>query len=238
MNRNIEKILKDAGQIKLSAESKSRMKAGIFHYIDKNPILPAQTVSPFTFKLSAAFALVLFLTAYVGVTEASIPGDLMYGLKINVNEMVIKELAFTDKAEAEVAVKMLDRRLEETVELIQEGAEPEDVLTASAGLRTAVEGVADNIENLVENNDLYSALSIIDEHHEILEAHMTEISEINPTTEYSEEILEIIEQIKSHEDNAEAAIDIIEVELDNPTPDATEGEALEEAFKEAQEFIE
>lgn len=116
-----QKLKKEAQKIRLTPGEKALMRARIFG-------LPAQAgarvPSPYvaySFQLTALYryALVALLTVFlvgggtVSAAQGALPGDVLYPVKISVNEGVEELFARTPTARAEVHTKFAQRRLEE-----------------------------------------------------------------------------------------------------------------------------
>lgn len=80
------------------------------------PVLTTATASAATLAIIAATGGGIALTA-----ESSVPGDLLYPVKIHVNESVRGGLAFSSEADAKVEADRSERRLEEAEKLAVEG---------------------------------------------------------------------------------------------------------------------
>ncbi len=125
MKNDLHNLKKEAEQIRLSASEKSAMHAQIFGL----PALKIQKVrSPYTFFFSyqsaVSFAMVLVLvvgstTAYAA--QGTIPGDLLYSVKINVNEPARGAFAVSDEAKISFHTGVAEERLKEAETLAAEG---------------------------------------------------------------------------------------------------------------------
>ena len=97
--------------------------------------LPRATRSPYSFftirLIHQGVAAVLIMSlAGVGTAfaaSAALPGDVLFPVKINVNERVESLLAVTSQAQAQIAIEQATRRLDEAEELIQKGRLTEEV---------------------------------------------------------------------------------------------------------------
>lgn len=136
-NNKIQKGINDVKKIKLSSGEKDVMFSRIDLYTKENPIKETRaqpnvwynffgqvgSVKGYRYVYSIVAALVFVFTG-VGVTNAaekSLPGDVLYPVKINVNEKVKSAVAFTPKAKAKVEEEKVIRRLDEVEALVKKG---------------------------------------------------------------------------------------------------------------------
>lgn len=186
MNNNFEEHIKHvAGKVRLSDQEKQGLKADFKAFMDQQsvPARKAPTPSPFAFILHyraslAAFTLIL-LTATTSVSaENSLPGELLYNIKTNINEKIYQGVSFTPKLKAEAHINIATKRLTE-LEAVMAKQDPDDKesideLGESLSEHTDAAFVA--IDDLSEDGDktegLKAALllqSTLETHGEILE---------------------------------------------------------------------
>jgi cytochrome b involved in lipid metabolism len=125
-------------------------------------------------------ALLLLLLVGGGATgvvaEKSLPGDVLYPVKIHINENFESAIAFTAKSDAEVSVKQAARRLAEAEQLKEKGklsAEQSEELKDA--FNAEVKSVKENVSKVRSKGDTKSADEIdskfennIKEHSEIV----------------------------------------------------------------------
>ena len=136
MEKEFRKIIEGAKQIKLSGEEKQKMRESLRLFIEHNPVrekvltrLQLQKRSSlFELKLRPmpVFAVIATIVLVAGggtsfAAESALPGDVLYGVKVNVNEEVRGVLAVSDEAKAHLAAELAERRLQEAAELASEG---------------------------------------------------------------------------------------------------------------------
>lgn len=111
--------------------------------------------------------------------ESSLPGDALYGLKVNVNESVRGWLAVSDQAEVEWNIHRLERRLEETSQLAGEGRLDADI---AAQLEANFEAYADRAEERIDRlkveGNAHAALEASNEFESSLRAHEAILSRV------------------------------------------------------------
>ena len=131
--------LKKLGNIRLSEHSKARMREELgafadFHAVrvveDVRSIEEVQSNSVFTLftnthlRIMKATLLIALLIGTGGTSfaaQGAVPGDLLYPVKVHVNENVRSTFAFGADAEAKLQAQLLGERLEEAQKLAARG---------------------------------------------------------------------------------------------------------------------
>lgn len=177
MNKEFEKIIEEAKKIRLEKDDKNSIRNFLMSFIEKNPvrqeeflrhqkeIKPVGAWSNYltryltrNFDISTyrnllrPMTLILIIALVVGggasvAAENSIPGDVLFPVKVEVNERVMTFLAFSDEAKVKVEAKKAERRLEEAVKLSAEGRLNAE---ASAKIEDNFEKFADRVEARIE----------------------------------------------------------------------------------------
>jgi hypothetical protein len=160
MNEFFQKLKQEALNTKLSQNEKLHMRAALYDAVKKTPATLVQEVrvvrqvrssyvwlSP---AYASAFAAVLIAALGTGTAYAAqgaLPGDLLYPVKININERVEVKLALGDTAKAQAEAALAGRRVSEAQELEAEGRldatttqELEDNFNEHAGRALALSG--------------------------------------------------------------------------------------------------
>ncbi|MDO8518409.1 MAG: DUF5667 domain-containing protein [bacterium] len=127
MNKFFKHIEKETKHIRLSDAEKGVMRARLHEAMGVS-VQPRATRSPYThwFFMSRSFAFALVLAVLVGggttfAAEGSLPGDLLYPVKIHVSEQVETALALSPKAKVAVNTKLAQRRITEVEVLAVRG---------------------------------------------------------------------------------------------------------------------
>ncbi|HWH16023.1 MAG TPA: DUF5667 domain-containing protein [Candidatus Paceibacterota bacterium] len=121
-------------QLTLDPERKARMRAELSSYADLHALpepVAVSVASPFSALLSrtrrfyagalAALLLVLGGTQASLAAEGALPGDVLYPIKVAVNEPLALSLSFAPERKAELAAEFAARRLEEAARLSASG---------------------------------------------------------------------------------------------------------------------
>ena len=119
MNSRFEKYIENAKEVKLTSAEKTTMLNSLREFVDAHPIEEV-VPSPFLFSfvryrslvgvLAAVFLIVFGTTSAAGY---SLPGDILYPVKINVNEKVKGYIASARGAKAEFETGLAFERLKE-----------------------------------------------------------------------------------------------------------------------------
>ncbi|MBC7836817.1 hypothetical protein H7X87_03510 [Acetobacteraceae bacterium] len=125
MNNNLNNLKQEALHIRMSTAEKAAMQARIF----SAPVSDAKKMqSPYIFFFSyqRAVAFALVLVVLVGSTttyaaQGSVPGDVLYRVKVNVNEPVSGALAISNEAKISFHTSLAQERLKEAETLASEG---------------------------------------------------------------------------------------------------------------------
>lgn len=156
MNRdkNIIAHMESLKDIKLSDSSRARIlenlksHAAFYEVRERSAHRSIDVVSPNTSLFSFKFAympLLILLTVMIGggaslAAEASLPGDVLYPVKINLNENVRGAFTFGADSEARLQTALLDERIEEAEKLRSEGRLTGDTaMTVAAGINEQAE---------------------------------------------------------------------------------------------------
>ncbi len=161
-----QKIFDGSEQIKLSAEKKNSIRNEIVFFMKQNPYEKTQKRGFFAnifyyskpaYVFIAAFALVLVVA---GVTSAqaenALPGDILYPIKVGVNEKIKMVLAFSSKQKTNLAMQFANLRLQEAEKLATEGKiTKQNQIQIEDNFEAQAKSVTNEIKNLnkIKKND-------------------------------------------------------------------------------------
>lgn len=128
-DNKFKEFFSDSSKVKLGQIKKSAIKQELFSFMKDNPILLKPQLSfgdIFRFKKSFTVASLLVLFLFIGSTvvtkaDLSLPGELLYPIKIGFNERVMEILVFSDTERIDLNVKLANLRLVEAEKLIIQG---------------------------------------------------------------------------------------------------------------------
>lgn len=145
-----------AQALSLNSLEKAEALENLMGYVKRNPIervpLNERIGKYFTFHrfAAAAFSLILFIGAGGGMTyaaESAMPNDILYPVKVHINERMWAAVHFTPERKADWEAKRIERRLQEAEHLSQA-----DKLTPEwqQRLRVHIEARADFLEERLQ----------------------------------------------------------------------------------------
>ncbi len=162
----------------LTQEEKFVMLQNIREYSNNHPIKTSYYSVFFKHSIAYAsmFALIIGTSATSFAAEDSLPGDILYPIKTNINEKIVKSLAFSNAQKAKVSVSLVDKRLGELEQMIIENKDtPENIDIIIDKLEEHKEDLKEiqkdeNFANSQDSVETYVTLeSIVDTHIDILE---------------------------------------------------------------------
>lgn len=157
-----QEFIERAQSIALSASEKAVMKEAILDAMKKSHG-QAWWFLPFKSFASITAAVLIVTVSGVSVSfaaEAAMPGDLLYSVKVHVNEEVKSRLAFTPMAKAQVESERVERRLKEAEILASTSSfTPEKAKMISDNLRANVAALQATTNDL-EETDADAAVSL------------------------------------------------------------------------------
>ncbi len=196
--KRLEDIFKRLGsEVSLSASEKARMTHVLREYIGYKPVRAARPLgnrlisemSVIAFVMRRRFAPALLIALlFVGggvsyAAEGALPGDLLYPVKVSVNEELRGAIALSPEAKALWNTRRVERRLEEAVTLVASGEiTPEEEATLAMRLETQATEASSAIDEL-EQNDSNDALSVSSDFDATLAAHGDLLEELGDAIE-------------------------------------------------------
>lgn len=180
MNHDLEKIKEQTSKASLTQEEKFDMFKNIRTHMDAHPV---QTHTPsfalfmkYSVVYATMFAFIIGTSATSLAAERSLPGDILYPIKTQINEKVAQTLTFSKKQKTQVTVNLVDKRMSELEKMIiQEKDTPKKINTVVQKLDEHKEDIeeiqkSETADESKESADTYIELeSMIDTHIEILE---------------------------------------------------------------------
>src|SRR3989344_1687469 len=194
MNQELfEKSMKQARQERLSDDEKNAIRQSILNFISNNPVRIEMTPRPnswpfnliqgesniFSYKLNLAATMAILLIIAVltggGVTlgaEKSLPGDILYPVKIGLNEEVRGWLSISDEAKGKWEVERAQRRLEEAENLASSGyLDNETRAVIESNFEAHSEKVRDRIIKFENKENFNAAVDVSSNFEATLKAH-------------------------------------------------------------------
>lgn len=216
MTNKSEDILRDAKNLALTEKERETMRAHLVAKMEGTPVI--SPISTFSVQASlerlvhvralhtgrqawrrfAPIALGLFLTVGIGTSyaaEGALPGDVLYPVKIYINESVKTSLARTPKESAKVEADLAIKRLEEAEVLEKSGRLDEKKhKEIKKNFNAKVKALDRGLQELQRDGDFASTVEVnmefesdLNAHGEILSKLIDEDAEAAPAvTSFSE----------------------------------------------------
>lgn len=192
IHEDIHELFGTAKEISLTPEEKRQGAIDFHNFMKENPngetsILSPYVISAFRFvkqRQVVMVALVLFLIlggagGTVLAAKSSLPGDLLYTIKINVNEKLEMALAVDTESQARVAVKHAIERIEEVEKLAMEDKIDEsnqESIKESLALQS--KKASENILKLKVEGNIDAAIGISSDFENSLSNHKKNLEDI------------------------------------------------------------
>jgi len=125
MNDKFEQLMREFRKVNLGTREKETMRTHIAAFVTAHPRAKRMpwimhfTVWRTSFAALGVFAVLGFGTSYAA--EGALPKDLLYPVKVSINEKVRGFVAVSPRAQAAWASRKVERRLEEAEELASQG---------------------------------------------------------------------------------------------------------------------
>ncbi len=166
MNPFTKQFHTEAENVRLTSAERSRIYRALHAEMEKTaPTIVPSPFFPTNFFFSRAMvAVALILVLGTGTAtyaaEASLPGDLLYPVKVNVSEPITGVFAFTPSAKAEWHARVAEARLAEAETLTERGTLTEDTSVALSNDFNAHAAAVTDITTTIRESDPVSAQDI------------------------------------------------------------------------------
>ncbi len=121
----VDNLINKAKEAVLTTEEKSGVLFALLQEINKTPVpTPFWSftfIRQFNYIPATLLAFLIIGSSISAFAQSALPGDILYSMKINVNESIESALALTDKQSAEVQAIQATRRLDEAEILATDG---------------------------------------------------------------------------------------------------------------------
>lgn len=158
MFNNLKKEIKELMKVELSKTEKDELRSDLLSYMEFHPVMEAELNRPIMYRSilevliinrTMPIALLIAILFSGGVSfaaERALPGDVLYPVKVNVNEEVRGLIALNQEGKAEWESKRAERRLEEAEKLAISGELKAEII---AKLEDNFEEHADKVEERI-----------------------------------------------------------------------------------------
>lgn len=238
MNEDFQKIISKAKEVSLSEAEKGIMLQQINEYIEKTPVrfdvVSTARESNFYFSISAlmgkrlATVFAIFMAILLGsisaAAEGALPGEILYPIKVHVNERLSSSLAIGVKSKAKSKVAHVSARLEETEKLaVKDGLTSKAKTQIEINFEKNAKGARKNIANLVERGDFASASEINSDLESSLRSHydvLVQLSEKNEEVKEDVSLMATVESLPSIA--AKSKVEDLTVQVESTTESQSE----------------
>lgn len=216
MIKEIKNFIKKAKHEKLSKEERDFLRFNISEFISFNPIrgksprlAERNYISIFEVRyFIKATALVLIFAVIAGgsgvsyAASGSLPGEKLYTIKVNVNEKIESNLAFTTEAKVNLASKQVERRLEETQVLVKNHKLSTDAQKiVEQKLDEHIQDLTEDMTELKEDGKVETILETTAKLTPVLDAHKKILEEKNAdATTLVAKVEDSIKAVQAQED--------------------------------------
>ncbi len=202
----------------------------------------------YQFRTAPVFVGILLLLVFGGgvsfAANESLPGDLLYSIKVGVNEKVLGAVIFSEKAKIELEASLATRRLEEAEALTLSGKINEDLqVKIGNDFEKHSKKVSDGISRLESNTNSMDASDINSKFESSLQAHEQIIRKLgdNSSDEVQLRIRPVEAKVRERLKNtsskrSELDLSIAKKESDNKKEEKIKSLALNK-IKEAKEVV-
>lgn len=179
MKPTIENLKEYTTKASLTSEEKLAMFQNIRNYSATHPVH-----SPYSIFLKRSFLYASMFTILIGTSatsfaaERSLPGDILYSVKTNFNEEIVKSFSITKSQKVKTNINLVDKRMAELTEMVVKQKDTPEKIDIIA---SKLEKYRIDLENEITTDDsdeadnteaaqIYTQLeSIVDTHLDILE---------------------------------------------------------------------
>lgn len=203
MKNRFKHIINEAKRSTLQKEEKSQIRETLFSFMQEHPVRNGQIIrhryqnpniwmSMLLRPAIVALLLVFVVGGGVGyAAEKSLPGDLLFSVKVNINEEIHGLFVFSEEAKANWQIERVERRLKETEKLaLQDRLNKQTNETITSNFENHVNSASGHIAaleaqgNLLIAEDLNSRLeSSLIAHEKVFQVLSQENMAINPVSE-------------------------------------------------------
>lgn len=205
----LEKIFDKAKKIKLTSLEKEKMRSFITSVIKKRQAGAIELIYftfPFKRPVLVLLALFLIIASGAGISfaaERALPGDILYPVKIKVNEEIRGLISITDEKKVQWLTEVAERRIEETETLAkQDRLDQETQEAIEKNFEKRAEKIREKLETIDEKNNLDAAERVSQNLEDTLEKHREILERLSEEkAEAKEEIDSALENVKSLRDS-------------------------------------
>ncbi|MCK9344918.1 MAG: hypothetical protein M0P64_02180 [Candidatus Pacebacteria bacterium] len=192
MENIIKQLKKGSQHARLSSAEKTEMRSALLQYAKAHPVESSvlssrAIVSPFSLSnfrnkktISGLVIGGLLMSGSVSfAAEGALPGDILYPVKVSVNEGIRKAVAVTPEAKSALGVKLVERRLVEIEKLAALPDTPSEIHELAAlNLEKYMHDAEERFETVENDNDGDEDTHVITDLSAVLSTHEQILSDL------------------------------------------------------------
>lgn len=219
MNKKIDRQFTDLQNIKLAPAEKNQMKASLILHMEKYPVrnsvssrliwreswkifVDSWLISKHTKYMTASIIIALILAlgggSTVAAAENSVPGDILYPVKINVTENIRAVAAISDESKASWNTEVVTRRLQEAEQLVAKDkldSQTADLLSEEVKTHSELTKIA--AQKLSDNQESEKAAAVNAQLEAKIKAHADILINIGQQNIASEHLVNLLQNVSS-----------------------------------------
>jgi hypothetical protein len=239
MKPKLENLKEYTSKASLTSEEKFDMFQNIRAYSNTHPVHSRYSIfMKHSLAYASMFALLITTAGTSFAAEDSLPGDILYPVKTNVNEGVIKSFTFSETQKAKVTVNLMDRRMQELEKLIvtkQDSPENVDIIVNK--LEEHKEDLQEfaNQVDPVEPQEVQDARDIYTELESVMDTHVDILQDIALNQDLSPDVHTLVNTLTKEPSEQEATSTPIETQSEPAVTPASSTEASEDSISTQEE---
>lgn len=205
-NNDLDRIFETARTVNLSSADRAAGRASLTAHMRNHQPRSRPSVWGMLLRPIPAFALagvLVFMSSVAYAAEQSLPGEKLYGLKVNVIEPVSVALSLTAETKVNRQTDILEQRLRETETLVAQGKlTPQLKATVEARVSASAETLQREIEDL-ENSGKHDAAADAQASVEgTLETHSEVLRDREDDDRDRDDINDLLKQVEQKQEHA------------------------------------
>ncbi len=201
MNKSFKQLIKDAHRIVLTPADHAAMRSHFTTLLGVGDIKPRTAWSTFftlhrsfTTSISLALVVALVSSGVAAAAERTMPGDVLYPVKVHVTEEVRSAIARTPVAKAAWETRRLERRLVEAEKIAQQKFDPQTLSALNLDINAHTERIQKSIDTMERSGNIQAAAEASSNIEAPLNAHKKILREMKKSQKETAGIIETIEQ--------------------------------------------
>lgn len=194
-----EQFFSQARQLRITPARTQTLRTAVVSFVEDHPLPTRPSLwARWRWALASSAAGLASLTGIAVAAQSAIPGDVLYNVKIRVNERIRNVIAVSPQAQADVAAQQLQQRLVEAEHLADQrrlGESNRQALEQSVAKSTSV--IQTQISALKESAGQSAALKVTEDVSATITEHETSLKRVaEQHPDQRESVERFVEQIQ------------------------------------------